>query len=228
MLSIIVPCYNEERNLPFLAEGFEKALKGMDAELVLVNNGSTDNSQQVLEKIAKEYNYVRIAVVPKNIGYGHGILTGLKAAKGDVLAWTHADLQCDPQDVARAYDVFAKQNDRKILVKGNREGRFSLLTKCFHAFAAILFFRRFDDINGQPKVFHSELMKTFKNPPLGFQFDFYVQRKALQNNYRIISIPVRFGVRKFGYSKWATGMKSRMKNVSRFFGYMLKLRLLGE
>ncbi|MBS3053475.1 MAG: glycosyltransferase family 2 protein [Candidatus Aenigmarchaeota archaeon] len=226
MLSIIVPCYNEERNLPFLLERFEKVLQGMDAELILVNNGSTDNSQQVLEKIAKEYSFVRIAIVAKNIGYGYGIMTGLKAAKGGVLAWTHADMQCDPEDIAKAYDVY-KKSDEKTLVKGNRQGRFSLLTKSFHVVTAILFFRRFDDINGQPKMFPRSLLDEMKNPPTGFQLDFYVQYTAKKKGYRVLSIPVKFGVRKFGYSKWATGMKSRIKNVARFLGYMLKLRFIG-
>ena len=222
IVSIVVPCYNEERNLPLLVSRFEKVLQDVDAELILVNNGSTDNSQQVLEKIEKEYNFVRIAVVPKNIGYGHGIMTGLKTAKGGVLAWTHADMQCDPEDVSRAYEVY-KQSDEKTLVKGSRQGRFSLLTKGFHVIASVLFFRRFDDINGQPKMFPRSLMDEIKKAPNGFQLDFYVQYIAKKKGYRVVSIPVKFGVRKFGYSKWATGMKSRVKNVSRFFGYMLKL-----
>ena len=226
IVSIVVPCYNEERNLPLLVFRFEKVLQDVDAELILGNNGSTDNSQQVLEKIEKEYNFVRIAVVPKNIGYGHGIMAGLKAAKGGVLAWTHADMQCDPEDVSKAYDVY-KQSDEKTLVKGNRQGRFSLLTKSFHVIASVLFFRRFDDINGQPKMFPRSLMDEIKKAPNGFQLDFYVQYIAKKKGYRVVSIPVKFGVRKFGYSKWATGMKSRVKNVARFLGYMLKLRFIG-
>lgn len=228
MLSIVVPCYNEGKNLTLLADRFQKALKGLAAELILVNNGSTDNSQSVLEKIKKKYKFVRIAVVPKNIGYGHGILKGLKAARGDVLAYTHADLQCDPLDVVRAYDAFVKGNNRKILVKGNRKDRFSFLTMFFHILAVILFFKKFDDINGQPKVFPRSLLDEMKKPPTGFQLDFYIQWKAKKSGYKVASIPVKFGVRKFGYSKWATGIKSRVKNVSRFFGYMLKLRFFGE
>lgn len=226
MLSVIVPCYNEERNLPFLVERFENVLKDMDVELILVNNGSTDNSQQVLEKIEKEYNFVKIVVVEKNIGYGHGIMTGLKTAKGDVLAWTHADMQCDPEDISKAYDVY-KQSGEKTLVKGNRVGRFSLLTKSFHVVAALLFFKRFDDINGQPKMFPKSLLNEMRKPPTGFQLDFYVQYIAKKKGYKVVSIPVKFGIRKFGYSKWATGIKSRVKNVSRFLGYMVKVRFVG-
>ncbi len=228
MLSIVVPCYNEEKNISLLVDEFRDALKNVDAELILVNNGSTDNSQEIIRKITKKYKTIRCIIVKKNIGYGHGILAGLKAARGDVLAYTHADLQCDPMDVVKAYDVFRKIKEDKILVKGNRKGRSSMLTSCFHVLAAILFLKKFDDINGQPKLFHKEMLKMFINPPLGFQLDFYIQYKALKNGYNVMGMPVKFGVRKYGYSKWASSIKSRIKNVSRFLGYMLKLRFFGE
>lgn len=228
MLSVIVPCYNEERNLSVLAERFSKVLKGIKAELVLVNNGSNDNSQPVIENLTKKYKFVKCVRIKKNIGYGHGIMMGLKSAKGNVLAYTHADLQCNPLDVRKAYDVFVSSNNRKVLVKGNRKGRFSVLTAGFHTLAALMFLRKYDDINGQPKLFHRSLLKTFKTPPLGFQLDFYVQHKALDNGYTIMSFPVRFGKRRHGYSKWATSLPAKIKNVSRFLGYMIKVRALGE
>lgn len=165
----------------------------------------------------------------KNIGYGYGIMSGLRSAKGEFLAFSHADMQCDPKDVFRAFELLRKQeNSERVLVKGNRKGRQNFLTSGLHMLARALFLRRFDDINGQPKIFDKGLMHTFKNPPNGFQLDFYLQYKALKSGYRVVSFPVAFGQRKFGYSKWATSLKSRIKNVSRFLGYMLKVRLLGE
>ena len=228
MLSVIVPCYNEERNLPLLASRFSKALKGVKAELVLVNNGSTDNSQHVIEALKKKYRFIRPVRIRKNIGYGHGIMMGLKSARGAVLAYTHADMQCDPVDVRKAYQLFQKAENRKLLVKGNRKGRFSVLTSGFHTLAALMFLRKYDDINGQPKLFHKSLLKTFRQPPLGFQLDFYVQHKALDSGYTIVSFPVKFGKRKHGHSKWATSLPAKVKNVSRFLGYMIKVRTLGE
>lgn len=226
MLSVIVPCYNEERNVPLLAERFSKVLKGHKAELILVDNGSYDNTRKEIQRQAKKHKMLKLSVVEKNVGYGNGIVTGLKAAKGEVLAWTHADLQCDPEDIIRAYEIFKKRPG--FLVKGNRKGRFSLLTLFFHVVASVLFLRRFDDINGQPKLFPRELFDTFRSPPLGFQLDFYIQYKALRHGFGIVSFPVRFGKRKHGKSKWSSSLKSRIKNISAFLGYMLKLRLLGE
>ena len=75
-ISIIVPCYNEEKNLNKLVEEFKNNLidKKYDIELVLVNNGSKDNSAQIMEKIRNQYDFIKIETVKVNEGYGYGIL----------------------------------------------------------------------------------------------------------------------------------------------------------
>src|SRR5688572_7995477 len=106
MKSIVVPCWNEAANLPSLISRFcEIRRPDSDWELVLVDNGSTDDTAEVLAKelVSSERAFIRVATVkPPNVGYGHGILTGLRAAKGSFLAWTHADGQTPPSDVLRA------------------------------------------------------------------------------------------------------------------------------
>ncbi|HSW97746.1 MAG TPA: glycosyltransferase family 2 protein, partial [Candidatus Saccharimonadales bacterium] len=106
-LSIVVPFYNEEKNIPLVLDAYVKS-KPIPFELICVNNGSTDISAEVFTKITKEkkYAFVKVVTIKKNIGYGNGIMTGVKEAKGDVIAWTHADMQTDPQDVFRAYEKY--------------------------------------------------------------------------------------------------------------------------
>ncbi len=228
MLSVIIPCYNEERNIPIVVDRFRKALKNVSTELILVDNGSTDNSAAVIDKLKGRYKFIKKVTVIKNIGYGNGILKGLQEAAGDVVGYTHADLQCDPNDLLRAYDTFSKNYNRdNVMVKGRRVDRVSILTSLFHISASLLFLRKFGDINGQPKVFSYHLVRKIRNPPLGFQFDFYIQYLALKNGFQVISIPVRFRKRKYGLSKWATSLKSKIKNAAEFFTYMLRLRFLG-
>ena len=77
-LSIIVPCYNEEKNIPLILEKFNSVIKNEKIEVILVNNGSTDNSSKILEKLLPKYSFVRTVLVPVNQGYGYGILQGLK------------------------------------------------------------------------------------------------------------------------------------------------------
>ena len=126
MLSVIVPCYNEEENIPLIVSKFNKILEESDEdiEVILVNNGSTDNSKNIFENtILNIKQKIRILNVKKNIGYGHGILSGLKVAKGNILSWTHADLQTDPGDVLFALIEFKKYNDNQLVIKGKRRNR---------------------------------------------------------------------------------------------------------
>ena len=93
-LSIIIPCYNEGMNIPLLIKSLLDSInQRKDVEVILVNNGSTDDSESILNKeVNRNNNLFKIVNIKKNIGYGFGILTGLKNATGDVLSWTHADL----------------------------------------------------------------------------------------------------------------------------------------
>ena len=108
VLSVIFPCYNESSNIIGIISSIKSALQGRnDVEIILVDNGSTDSTPQVLEQALqgehnKQFKTLRIE---KNIGYGHGIMTGVKNASGEVIAWTHADLQTDIKDVLNAYNI---------------------------------------------------------------------------------------------------------------------------
>ena len=104
-LSIVLPCYNESKGLEVLVKRFDQVGCGVDFELILVDNGSTDNTPHVLPYLLARYPFARSVRVEVNQGYGHGILTGLRAARADVLAWSHADLQTDPADIFRAARV---------------------------------------------------------------------------------------------------------------------------
>jgi glycosyltransferase involved in cell wall biosynthesis len=109
MLSIILPCYNEQDNLEFLFNSIDPVvLAHQDLEIILINNGSTDNSAAVFEKeLAKrDRSIFKVVTVEKNIGYGYGILSGLRAAKGHILSVTHADRQTDPMDVLKALEIY--------------------------------------------------------------------------------------------------------------------------
>ena len=124
-LSIVIPCYNEADNIPLLIKNLDSVYKP-DIEIILVDNGSTDDTLPVLYKELKSVNNVliRSIKVEKNIGYGNGIMAGVKEAKGEIIAWTHADLQTDVKDVYNGYEMFKSQSDQeKIFLKGNRKNR---------------------------------------------------------------------------------------------------------
>ena len=86
-LSIVIPCYNEKDNLPLLFDGFGRAIKDCGLiEVVLVDNGSTDGSAEVIQKLLPRYPFARTLRVEINQGYGYGILQGLASCQTDCLS----------------------------------------------------------------------------------------------------------------------------------------------
>lgn len=121
-MSIVIPCYNEEKNIPLILERFKKIIEKEDIEIILVNNGSTDNSAVVLEKLLFNCKFARSVNVTVNQGYGYGIMQGLKKARGEFIGWLHADLQTDPNDALKAYKILEKNNwNRNLYIKGRRK-----------------------------------------------------------------------------------------------------------
>lgn len=231
--SIVLPCYNEAENLPLILERYAAVMKkDIKTELILVNNGSTDNSDSVMEELLKkeEYSFARSVLVEKNIGYGHGIFTGIKSAKGEFIGFSHADMQCPAEDLFKAYDLLNSQSDpKKAMVKGrrlNREIGPSIITIGMSVMASVVLTRVLTDINAQPKVFHRSHTERMKNPPNGFEFDLYVTYLAKKADMKILTIPVVFGKRAHGVSKWAFSFISRYKTILAMMKYIFKLRFM--
>lgn len=232
-LSIILPCYNEAGNLPLLLEGYRQVWRDLPAELILVDNGSTDPTAEVLarELARPDLAFARIVRVPQNRGYGHGLHTGLQAARGEFVAFSHADMQCSPADVFRAYDrLRAAPNPDQTLVKGRRSGReFStaLITAGMGLLASTILLTPLTDINAQPKVFHRSHLARLTQPPDGFQFDLYVLYRARQAGMKILTIPVVFGERMHGQSKSAFNIFARYRTIGAILTYIFRLRFGG-
>lgn len=227
-LSIVVPCYNEEGNIPTLLEKFGGAVRGRDAEVVLVDNGSTDGTAGLLDRLLPEYPFARTVTVPVNQGYGYGILQGLKAARGDFLGWTHADLQTDPADVMKAYEILEERGwDKRIYVKGNRKGR-RLFDRFFTAgmgvFETVYLGQRLYDVNAQPNLFAREFLESWQDPPFDFALDLYALYMAEETGLEVIRFPVRFPPRLHGTSHWDTGLAAKWKFIKRTVDFSVKLK----
>ncbi len=99
LISLVVPCYNESEALrPFMVELTRvlDSMEGVDAEVILVDDGSRDNTLEVMQDVANQYPIVRWLSFSRNFGKEGAILAGLKAAKGDYAAVMDADLQDPP------------------------------------------------------------------------------------------------------------------------------------
>lgn len=224
--SLIIPCYNEEKNIPLLIDQSKQILKNDDYQLILVDNGSTDNSRHVLKKFESEYRNLKIINIEKNQGYGYGILEGLKNADGNILGWTHADLQTDPKDFMKGVEIFEKFGN-KIFVKGKRYGRpfgDTFFTIGMSIFESTLLGKKLWDINAQPTIFTKEFFDTLNNPPNDFSLDLYFYYSALKSKLKVHRFPVSFGERAFGTSHWNIDIKSKIKFIKRTINYSFNLR----
>lgn len=215
-ISLVIPCYNESDNLNRLVSLFSEASKGMNFELVIVNNGSTDDSGQKFSILSKQYNFLKIVTVKQNIGYGDGIKHGLKEAKGDIVGWAHGDLQCAPDEIMSAVKHF--DDNKKMFLKGLRSGRkFTdrFFTLGMAVFESILFCKYLHDISATPVFFNREfinILNKFKSPN-NFTFDLYAYVLALKSNCVIKRVKVNVKERFAGKSSWNKGLFSRFANI---------------
>lgn len=228
-LSIVIPCYNEAKNIPLVLKKFSKAIgKKRNIELILVNNNSKDHTQRVLREELKKYNFARSIFQPIP-GYGAAIKKGLNSCKGEFIGWTHADLQTPPADAVKAIGIIKSANNpKKTFVKGKRYGR-PITDKIVNSigmsiFETLVLRTPMYDINAQPNIFHKSFLKLMKNPPTDFAFDLYVYYIAKKNKYTIKRFPVYFGKRIFGESAWNTSWKARFKFVKRTINFTFKLK----
>jgi len=230
-LSVVIPCYNEGNNLKILLESCRNAIgKRENIEIIIVDNGSSDLSLDILKDILKDkkYAFVNVKKVENNIGYGHGILEGLAIAKGQILSWTHADLQTDPLDVILAFEKHQIDLlDSSCIVKGNRKGRniFDNIFTGSMALISSIFLKSFLwDINAQPKIFHRNFLLLLDKAPLDFSLDLYFLYIAKKSETTIHSYPVKFLERKFGEAKGGGTLSGKLKLIRRTLKYIIQLR----
>lgn len=224
--SLVIPCYNEAANLPLLLERCKGLADKPGVEVVLVDNGSTDNSAQVLQELLPAYPGCRSVRVEKNQGYGFGIVAGLKAAKGEILGWTHADMQTDPQDALRGLELFEKHGNA-IFVKGRRYGRPLMdvvFTVGMSVFETILLMRPMWDINAQPTMFSRTFFESWSTPPDDFSLDLFAYYQAQTYGLKVHRFPVKFGERAHGVSHWNVNWAAKRKFIRRTVDFSLQLK----
>lgn len=226
--SIVLPVFNEEKNLPLIVEKFVEISKNVNVEVLFVEDGgSSDNTRDALIKINEKHPFIKY-VFTNERGYGISIYNGLKKAKGEFICWTHADMQTDPKDTLKAFNLIKKQkNAKKSFVKGKRYGRplfDSFFTFGMSIFETLLLGTFLYDINAQPNFFHKSFLGIMNNPPKDFSFDLYVYHLAKKKKFKTIRFPVHFGERIYGESAWNDGFKARVKFIKRTIKFSLELK----
>lgn len=220
-LSLVIPAHNEEKNISAVVRNLVSALRntGIFFEIVVVDNGSTDNTAVVLEKIKNEIKELRTIQVFPNLGYGNGILAGLRIAEGDILGWMHADNQIKTKDVVAIYHKLKNENlDLCKVVRTKRDEHWMRIiqSRVYNTFFSLLFGGRLRDINGTPKIFSRSLYEKAGLVSRDWFIDPEIVIKSLGYKARVGEVEVNWSMRPGGSSHvsfwtWLQFVKNMVK-----------------
>lgn len=230
-LSIILPCYNEEKNISILCSEYKKLKKKnykIKTELILVNNGSSDNTYKEILREKRSNKDIKLFNIKKNQGYGGGILHGIFKSKGIYVSWTHADCQCKLEDIFKLYLII--KNKKNIFGKGHRINKRhyvdELVSRTHSFLSSKILGIELGDINAQPKIFHHSFIKSLEKAPKYFTtLDTYAYYLAKISNLEIVQIKVNFTKRFSGKSKWKTNPFKIFYTIMMNMVFLVLLRL---
>ena len=203
-LSVVVPLYNEEESLPYLVEQLTDALRpsGERFELVLVNDGSSDRTAEVLEQLSHKVPELVAVLLRKNYGQTAAMAAGFDVAQGDVIVSLDGDLQNDPADIPM---LLAKLREGYDLVSGWRHQRqdAALQRKLPSRIANRLIGRvtgvKLHDYGCSLKAYRREVLSDMR---LYGELHRFLPALAFIEGARITEVKVNHRARQFGTSKY--------------------------
>ena len=215
-ISVIIPLYNEAESLPELAAWIERVMKENDFsyEIIFVNDGSTDDSWDVIEKLKEKNNCIHGIKFRRNYGKSPALYCGFERAQGNVVITMDADLQDSPDEIPILYKMITA--DGYDLVSGYKQKRYdplskTLPTKLFNATARkVSGIKNLHDFNCGLKAYRKEVVKSIEVYGDMHRYIPYLAKNAGYD--KIGELVVHHQARKYGKSKFG---------ISRFFhGYL--------
>ncbi len=205
-VSVIIPAYNEGKTIQETVDRTFKVLKdgGHDTEIILVDDGSTDNTKTITQELEKEYSNLTVLRNEINLGKSVALNRGFETAKGDVFIMMDADLQQVPEDIPI---LLSKINEGYDVVNGWRTERKDPLSKLipskiYNNLASLIFGMRIHDMNTGFKAFRRGVFENIILRPGYFR---YILALAKGEGYRVCEVPIRHFKREHGKSKYGLG-----------------------
>jgi dolichol-phosphate mannosyltransferase len=205
--SLVIPCYNEEEALGRSIPPLRARLKelGLNAQLVLVNNGSRDRTGDILDAWAAQDSDLRVVHLRENRKYGGGVLAGYAVAEGRICCHLCADGQIGERDVARvllALDSRGPGTMAKAWRVKSHEGLFrQVSSRICRMLFRLCFGRITPDVNATPKAFFREDLAAMDLGCVDDFLDGEIMIKADRLGMKVIEIPCEFLPRVGGVSK---------------------------
>lgn len=194
-LSVVIPAHNEAENLRVLIPELDSALQHVSAELVVVNNASTDVTARMLRELQKELPRLVIVEEPV-LGYGRAVLAGLCRAHGETIAIMRGDRQEHPRDVARMYafhHVHGYEVSKGVRHSRAHEGvRRIVVSWFFNRLFRAVFQVPFRDINAAPKFFSRRFYEQARLESLDWFLDAEIMLKAVALDCKIGEMEIEY------------------------------------
>lgn len=202
-LSVVIPVYNEHESLDALMGELTPVLDGLDlrSEIVFVDDGSTDGSRDVLQRLADQDARVRVVFLRRNFGKGAALMAGFRTVTGDVVITMDADLQDDPSEIpALVADLEAGAD----LVSGWKADRHDPITKrlaskVFNGVTARFSGLRLHDLNCGLKGYRVEVVRQLS---ISGDLYRYIPVMAAADGFTVVERAVNHRPRQFGRSKY--------------------------
>ena len=210
-LSIVIPAYNEEKNVGRTLQGLQQVVgeeRGIPYEIIVVNDNSTDDTENVIRSMMAENSHIRIVNRVSPGGFGRAIRTGIQEVRGDVVVICMADLSDDPRDVIAYYDKICEGYDCVFgsrFIRGSHVENYPWLklvvNRIVNTCIRFLFWVPFNDLTNAFKAYRTSVIREC-GPYRSSHFNITLELSlsALIRNYTICQIPIRWYGRTWGAS----------------------------
>ncbi len=205
-LSVVIPVYNEARTIRQILDKVDSVDIGIEKEIVLVDDGSTDGTREILKEL-KGYNIIFHEV---NKGKGAAVRTGIENSKGDIIIIQDADLEYDPNDYAKLLKPILN-GDTKVVYGSRFLGKepTEILShyvgnKMLTFITNLLYNSKITDMETCYKVFRKEILNGITLKSNRFEFEPEITSKILKKGYKIMEIPITYKVRGYDEGKKIT------------------------
>jgi len=201
-ISVVVPVYNEEGNLPVLIPKLLEVLKGLGRsyEMIFVDDGSSDGSRRVLREMASQYPFIRVLRLKENRGLSTALVAGMREARGEKIVTLESDLQNDPADIPRLLEYL----DRYDMATGWRQKREDSWLKKISSKIGNSVRNRVsgENIHDSACTLRAFKKECIQEIPVFNGMHRFLSTLVKMGGYRIIEVPVSHHPRKSGKSKY--------------------------
>ncbi|MFH1898938.1 MAG: glycosyltransferase family 2 protein [Patescibacteria group bacterium] len=215
-LSVVIPVYNEKNTIEQLVN-LVRSVDGVDLEIVIVDDASSDGSVEILKNLEKKYPDMKVIYKTANKGKGDTLKVGFAHTSGEYVIVQDADLEYDPQDYKKLLRTL-EENNADVVYGSRFSGSYEKMTtlhyfgnKILTLATNILFGVKLTDMETCYKLMPGDFVRKLNIKSEGFEFEPEITAKILKSGLRIKEVPINYKGRSFSEGKkitWRDGIKA--------------------